>query len=105
MHYVRSRDELLEEEKAHFEDLRKKIVKTRRTKIVGTISALYSSYDHLRDMVLAGMNSFMVNMAYCTPDLLVTLRRNRDALEKELNVQLPISCILKGTHVRIGTLI
>lgn len=51
MHYVRSRDELLEEEKQHFENLRKKYVKTRRTKIVGTISSFYSSYENLKSMV------------------------------------------------------
>ncbi|KAL4427499.1 hypothetical protein ABPG74_015202 [Tetrahymena malaccensis] len=104
MHYVRSRDELLEEENQHFESLRKKYVKTRRTKIVGTISSFYSSYENLKSMVEAGLNSFMVNMAYCTPDLLVTLRKHRDALEKEFDIQLPITCVLKGTLVRIGTL-
>lgn len=80
-------------------------MKTRRTKIVGTISQLYSSYESLKAMVNAGLNSFMVNMAYCTPDLLVTLRHHRDTLEKEFDIQLPITCVLKGTLVRIGALI
>lgn len=105
IHYVRSRDELLEEETQHFENLRKKIVKTRRTKVVGTISAKYSSYEDLKSMVQAGLNSFMVNMAYCTPDLLSTVRSHRDELEKEFGMQLPITCVLKGTLARICTLI
>lgn len=86
VHYVRSRDELLEEETLHFENLRRKIVKTRRTKIVGTISAVYCKYEQLREMVQAGLNSFMVNMAYCSPDLLSTVRLHRDILEKEFGV-------------------
>lgn len=74
MHYVRSRDQLLEEDMKHFEDLHHKIVKTRRTKIAATISDMYNSYEDLKTMVQVGVNSFMVNMAYCTPDLLTNLR-------------------------------
>jgi len=46
----------------------------------------------------------MVNMAYCSPDLVVSLRKHRDNLEKEFDVKLPITCVLKGTLIRIGTL-
>lgn len=79
-------------------------MKTRRTKIVGTMSALYNNYDSLRAMVEAGLNSLMLNLAYCSPDVLLTLRKHRDTLEKEFDIHLPITCVLKGTLIRVGTL-
>ncbi|KAL4427589.1 hypothetical protein ABPG74_012980 [Tetrahymena malaccensis] len=105
LNFVKSRGELLEYESEYYENLRQKIIRKRRTKIIATINQNnYKTYDQVRDLYLAGVNSFLINMAYCERQFLSQLCQWRDQLEKEYNVHIPLTCVLKGSLVRIGQL-
>ncbi|EAR82294.2 pyruvate kinase complex alpha subunit (macronuclear) [Tetrahymena thermophila SB210] len=105
LNFVKSRGELLEYESEYYENLRQKIIRKRRTKIIATINQNnYKTYDQVRDLYLAGVNSFLINMAYCERQFLAQLCQWRDQLEKEYNVHIPLTCVLKGSLVRIGQL-
>ena len=72
--YVKSRDELLEFENEYYENLRKKVIIKRRTKIIATLNSNnYKSYEEVRALYLAGVSSFLINMAYCESSFLVSL--------------------------------
>jgi pyruvate kinase len=53
-------------------------------------------------MYEAGANSFLLNLAYTSIDQVQLLKDNRDRLEAEYGVPIPIICVLKGSIYRIG---
>jgi pyruvate kinase len=53
-------------------------------------------------MVKAGVNSFLLNLAYSDTDQVSILKNHRDTIEAETNNKIPIVCVLKGSLCRVG---
>ncbi|EGR29902.1 pyruvate kinase, putative [Ichthyophthirius multifiliis] len=102
---IKSRGELLEYENEYYDNLSKKIMRSRRTKIIATVNQNnYKSYEQLREIYKAGLNSFLVNMAYCSTKFVSNVSQWRQRLEDEFKTKVPIICVLKGNLIRIGQL-
>ena len=87
----------------YYENLKKKIITSRRTKIMATMSEKHMNLNTMRKMCQAGANCFLLNLAYVNSnDMIMQLSKYRDEIEKEFECYIPIICLLKGTLVRIS---
>ncbi|UXS05613.1 pyruvate kinase (plasmid) [Agrobacterium tumefaciens] len=76
----------------------------RRAKIVATVGPSSNSAEKLREMFLAGVDTFRLNFSHGThEDHAASFRRIR-ALEKELGTSIGILQDLQGPKIRIGVL-
>ena len=77
-------------------------MKSRRTKIVCTLSSTTDSIEELSMMYEAGMNIIRVNMAYANQQMLQKISKLRNQLEREKDCYIPIMMDLKGLNMRLG---
>ncbi|EGR27591.1 pyruvate kinase, putative [Ichthyophthirius multifiliis] len=102
---IKLRNELLEFENEYYDNIKKKIVRTRRTKIIATVSQdRYTTYDQIKALYKSGVNSFLINMSYCHKQFITQISLWRNQLEEEFNTFIPITCVLKSNLARIGFL-
>ena len=77
-------------------------MKSRRTKIVCTLSSSTDSIEDLAVLYEAGMNVIRVNMAYANQQMLQKISQLRSQLEREKDCYIPIIMDLKGSNMRLG---
>ena len=77
-------------------------MKSRRTKIICTLSRTTDSIEELSMMYEAGMNIIRVNMAYANQQMLQKISKLRSQLEREKDCYIPIMMDLKGLNMRLG---
>ena len=76
---------------------------SRRTKIVATVGPACANSETLREMILAGANTFRLNFSHGTHDVHQRSIRLIRQVENELNRPIGILQDLQGPKIRLGT--
>lgn len=76
---------------------------SRRTKIVATVGPACANAETLREMILAGANTFRLNFSHGTHDVHQRTIRLIRQVENELNRPIGILQDLQGPKIRLGT--
>src|SRR6185369_11958321 len=77
---------------------------TKKTKIVCTIGPASSSFDVLKDMILAGMNIARFNFSHGTHESNVALLNTVREATRAANAPVELLLDLQGPKIRIGQL-
>lgn len=78
------------------------IRRQRKTRIVATLGPASSSYDRIRELFLAGVDVFRLNMSHGEHKDKEALVHTIRAVERELNHPIAILADLQGPKLRIG---
>ena len=76
----------------------------RRAKIVATVGPASSSPEMLKELFLAGVDTFRLNFSHGTQDGHAQVHAAIRALEKEVQRPIGILMDLQGPKIRVGTL-
>lgn len=75
-----------------------------RTKILCTFGPAIASPEKVRDLIAAGATAFRLNMSHGSHDVHLESIKIIRAVEKELNIHIPILADVQGPKLRVGDL-
>ena len=76
----------------------------RRTKIIATLGPVSESPERLKEMMLAGVNIFRLNMSHAKHDWVRNLCTSIRAISKELDLHVGLLLDTQGPEIRTGDL-